>query len=281
MSKFSIVSWNIEHFKKPKTKTPSGVKRYLERVVRVRDILMKLDPDVMALYEIEGNEAFYALKDCFPNYQFHITEGPEVQEILVAVKGGISAFFTQKVEFKSGGTHLRPGALLTVTKSGKEYPILFLHTKSGQTPNGFGLRDDMLFRALNFKKKVLDKAAAINGSGPVNYIFMGDLNTMGMKYPFKKNINSDIEVDYLTKQTKSYGMKPLTKSHPNTWSNGPSSSIPDSNLDHVVAASHLKFKNFSGSEVKLVGWPEMTNAKDKDKWIKEYSDHALLYMEVM
>jgi hypothetical protein len=235
----------------------------------------------MALYEIEGDEAFYKLKNNFPNYQFHITEGPEVQEILVAVRGGLNAFFTQKLEFKSGGTHLRPGALLTITQSGKDYPILFLHTKSGNDPKGFGLRDDMLFRALNFKKNVLDKVAAKGGNAPVNFIFMGDLNTMGMQYPFKKSISGIQEITHLQNRTKKFGMKPLTKTHPFTWSNGSTSFIGDSNLDHVIAATHLKFKKFSGKEVKVIGWPETKSKIDKDKWIKDYSDHAIMYMEVL
>lgn len=280
MAKFSILSWNIEHFKKS-TATSSSATAFKNRVARVVAAIKQLNPDIIALYEIEGEEAFYHLRDQFPGYQFHITEGPQVQEILVAVRGGMDAFFTQKVEFKSGGTHLRPGALLTITRSGKQYPVLFLHTKSGNDPKGFGLRDDMLLRALNFKRKVLDKAAAANGTGPVNYLFMGDLNTMGMKYPYQKDISGTLEITHLTKQTKKYGMKVLTKTHPNTWSNGTTSTIPDSNLDHVVASDHMKFKLFSGSEVKLTGWPEATTAAAKNKWIKDYSDHAILYMEVM
>lgn len=281
MSKLSILSWNIEHFRKPKEKTAAAMKNYNGRVAKIVSILKRLDPDVMALYEIEGNEAFYNLKDHFPGYQFHITEGAQVQEILVAVRGGISAFFTQKLEFKSGGTHLRPGALLTVTKEKKEYPLLFLHTKSGNDPKGFGLRDDMLFRALTFKKKILDKVAKKNGTSPVNYLFMGDLNTMGMKYPYKKDISGSMEITHLQNKTKKFSMRPLSKSYPSTWSNGSKSSIPDSNLDHVIAADHLVFKQFSGSEVKLYGWPEMTKVAEKDKWIKEYSDHSIMFLEVV
>jgi hypothetical protein len=64
------------------------------------------------------------------SYQFHITEGPQVQEILVGVKKSFTAFFTQKVEFKSGVSILRPGALLSMHLDGEDYTILFLLTKS-------------------------------------------------------------------------------------------------------------------------------------------------------
>jgi endonuclease/exonuclease/phosphatase family metal-dependent hydrolase len=279
MAAISIVSWNIEHFGKPEGNVPNKIKKYKARVERIVSFLKNLNPDVIALYEIEGAEAFNNLRDAFPGYQFHITEGPQVQEILVGVRGGINAFFTQKVEFKSGGTHLRPGALLTISKSGKNYPILFLHTKSGNDPKGFGLRDDMLQRALDFKK-VLDTAAKKSGLAPVNYLFMGDLNTMGMRYPYKKDIDATIEITHLEKRTAKYGMRPLKKSNSATWSNGSKSSIPDSNLDHVIASDHLKFKKISGNEVQLVGWPEQKSVAAKDKWIGEYSDHAALYFEI-
>jgi hypothetical protein len=115
-----------------------------------------------------------------PGYQFHITEGPQSQEILVGVKKSISCFFTQKTTFKSGAFMLRPGALLTITKNGVNYPLLFLHLKSLTDPKGFGLRDDMTGRAIKFKK-ILDKTHKRSGlSGKSNFIFMGDLNTMGM-----------------------------------------------------------------------------------------------------
>src|SRR4030067_2464728 len=104
------------------------------------------NPDLFALYEVESSEVYTTLVSKMPNYHFHITEGPQTQEILVGEKKTLTAFFTQKVEFKSGNTYLRPGALLTVRFSGKDYPILFLHTKSSTKPIGLGLRDDMFER---------------------------------------------------------------------------------------------------------------------------------------
>src|SRR4249919_359003 len=101
---FSLASWNVEHFKNPDS-----------RVDRVVDFLANLTPDVFALYEVEGKEVFDALVTKMPSYSFHITEGQEVQEILVGVASNLTSFFTQKLEFKSGMQFLRPGALLTLT----------------------------------------------------------------------------------------------------------------------------------------------------------------------
>jgi hypothetical protein len=69
---------------------------------------------VFALYEIEGKQVFDALTWMMPGYTFHITERSQVQQILLGVRTRITAFFTQKTEFRSGVSLLRPGALLTV-----------------------------------------------------------------------------------------------------------------------------------------------------------------------
>lgn len=267
---FSVASWNVEHFKDD----PS-------RVERVVGFLKKQKPDIFALYEVEGSAVFQELVTAMKTYTFHITEGPQVQEILLGVRQGLTAFFTQRIEFKSGATAMRPGALLTVTIGDKHYPLLFLHTASGNDPRGLGLRDDMMVRAVDFRK-ALDKAAKNAGGDSANYIFLGDFNTMGMEYKYVqgKDIFPQDELTKLAKQAKRRNMRLLTKSAPNTWSNGSKSSIPPSNLDHVVAADHLVFTQFNGSDVAVRGWAEKTTPQAQDEWIGQYSDHSLMYFEV-
>ena len=75
-------------------------------------------------------------------------------------------------------------------------------------------------------------------------------------------------------------MRTLTKSRPNTWSNGSKSRLKPSNLDHVVAVNHLKFEQFSGADVRVLGWPEEPTPAKQDAWIKRFSDHGILYFEV-
>jgi endonuclease/exonuclease/phosphatase family metal-dependent hydrolase len=266
----SVASWNVEHFKKDPTDA---------RVKRVVAFLEDQKPDVFALYEVEGKEVFDELTALMSKYAFFITEGPQVQEILVGVKGSLSAFFTQRVEFRSGVSLLRPGALLTVTVAGESYALLFLHVASGVDPRGLGLRDDMLQRACDFRR-ALDAAPASNGRA--NYVFLGDLNLMGMTYTFvrDRDISGANELDRLDHVARRRAMRILVKDEPATWSNGSASSIPPSNLDFVVAADHLKFKNFSGAEVTVRGWPKLSTVAQQDAWIRDFSDHGLLYFEV-
>ena len=267
---FSIASWNIEHFKGD-----------LSRTDRVVDLLKNQNPDVIGLYEVEGSKVFSALSSKFPGYTFQITEGPQTQEILVGFKSSLSVFIIQKLAFKAGTTHMRPGLLATITIADKPYSILFLHLASSDEPRGFGLRDEMAIRAIKFRK-TLNNATG----GMANYIFLGDLNSMGLDYPYQKDIDAATELKrWDNRASIYYDMRRLTKTYDVTFSNGSGSAIPDSNLDHVYASKHLTFREFNRpdgtkAEVDVRGWVDKTTQSAKDQWIADYSDHSLLYLEV-
>ncbi len=280
MSKaFSVASWNVKHF----GATNKGQDKPKKPVAPIIDFLAAQNADIVAVYEVVGKVVFNEVVTKMPDYQFHITEGTQTQEILVGVKKTFTSFFTQKTEFKSGSPYLRPGALLTLVIDGERYPILFLHLKSLSEPKGFGLRDDMTQRAIDFRK-ILNKAeAAAGGTGSANFIFLGDLNTMGMNLTYsKKDIAAKEEIDRLRKRLahKSVAMNILDKTEDATYWPGSTSKYDEGNLDHVVAADHLQFKKFGTVSVDVRGWvSEQTNA-DKDAWAQKFSDHALLYFEV-
>ena len=263
---FSVASWNIENLGNDSA-----------RIDRVVKYVADQKADIVALYEVKSSKLFRPIMKAMPKYQFHITEGPQTQEILVGIKHGLSAYVTQKLEFKSGQMYLRPGVLATVSINGQFYPLLFLHLKSLTDPKGFGLRDDMLSRALKFRNKLDDTSG---GAGKANYIFLGDLNTMGLDYPYKKKIDANTEIRRLKGKTSYRKMRITEKNQPYTWWNGPTSSYDPGNFDHVVAAKHLKFKKFNGADVDVRGWTEESTDLQKANWIKNYSDHALLYFEV-
>lgn len=270
---FSVASWNVEHF----SAAPDRVKQVIAFMDAQR-------PDVFGLFEVEGADVFNQLVAQMPGYTFQITEGPQTQEILVGVRKTLTAFITQKVEFRSGTTHMRPGQLVTIVKDGQNYGLLFLHLASGNDPRGMGLRDDMLERAFDFRG-TLDKAQG--GPGKAKYVFLGDLNTMGMEYPFDRSIDHTIELakwDRYAARAK-VSMRRLPKTHDATWFNGSKSSLPPSNLDHVYASTNLKFKVFkrpdaTEANVAVRGWVQEKTDAAKDAWIGRFSDHSLLYFEV-
>lgn len=271
MKAFSVASWNVRHFR--------GQRSRIQRVVQ---FLREQNPDIFALYEVSGREVFGELSSRFPRYTFQITEGPQTQEILIGVRDSLTAFITQKVQFKSGTTHMRPGLLVTITIDGMNYCLLFLHLASSTNPRGMGLRDDMITRATKFRK-VLDEAAG--GTRLSNYIFLGDLNTMGLEYPYDRDIGAKLELRRAdSRASRYYGMRRLAKTYAATWSGGSQSRLPDSNLDHVYASKNLSFRQYPNEhgvqkDVDVRGWVKYTGL-DRDRWLNDYSDHALLYFEV-
>lgn len=269
---FSVLSWNIEHF--GKTRKAGGFVRDIDPII---DLIAAQDADVVALYEVESSKVYIPIVDKMPGYQFHITEGPQSQEILVGVKGSFSSFVTQKLEFKSQLTYQRPGVLLTLKIDSEYYPILFLHLDSGVEAKDFGIRDNMIRLACQFHNK-LKKAA---DADRMNFIFVGDLNTMGLDYPYTENdISAANEITELKSRAGRYDMKVLEKNAEFSWWNGSDSVYDPSNLDHVVAADHLEFKKFGDAEVDVRGWPKEDTDQKKDAWIAKYSDHGLIYFEV-
>jgi hypothetical protein len=139
----------------------------------------------------------------------------------------------------------------------------------------------MMDKAIKLKKHLDD---AVDGSA--NYIFLGDLNTMGMEYPYYEDIDTDIELRKWDERARRYyDMIRLSKTYDETWYGGSDSSIPPGRLDHVSAAEHLKFTTFKDEnnedrEIQVTGWVDKQTDVEKDEWADEYSDHALLYFEV-
>jgi exonuclease III len=272
---FSVASWNVEHF------NSQGTRSRVDTVVR---FLKEQDADVIAIYEVEGAEVWRMLMERLAGYSFFITEGQNTQQVLLGVRGDMTAFVTQRVEFKSRDTYMRPGALLTVKHNDEYYPMLFLHVASMRDPRGFGLRADMIDKALKFKTD-LDNAA----NGRSNYIFLGDLNSMGLDYVYGKEdppsrlllraeATAEQEIGRLRYEAGRIGMSLLPKTNDVTWRDA---RRLKSNLDHVVASNHLKFTDFGdGRFVDVRGWPTRPAGEQVD-WITKFSDHALLYFEVL
>ncbi|MCE8005746.1 endonuclease/exonuclease/phosphatase family protein [Aestuariivita sp.] len=264
-----ILFWNVEHF------TGKGRGARADRVARVADLIAGEDPDIFALMEVSGASVFTEFTARFPGYTFSVTEGTQVQEILIGVRGGLTAFFTQRNEFKRSNPNLRPAALLSVTTPGEEtLSLLFSHLKSLPSPEGFGLRDAM-FDKVRGLKKAIDRAS--DGQG--KFILLGDLNTMGLNMTYSDaDMTGDEEIARLDRILAARDLLRQTKTHPHTFNNGSASSYPPADLDHVYATPNLDFADQGqGATVRVAGWAE---AADADAWITSYSDHAPLIFEL-
>lgn len=283
MLPLKILTWNVEHFYGGGGKDESTRQKRKNRLKRVVDLIKQEDPDVFGILEVSSGFVYQAMVSAFPNHTFNVTTGDQSQQILIGVRSGLGAFFTQKDEFKRNNIYLRPGALLTVHDNGVHVPILFVHLKSMVEPEGFGLRDAMYERIYSLKN-ALDGAAQSLANDPnkeANFIVLGDYNTMGMKY-FRNNgsISLDREIEVLNARMAYRGMRAATKSQDNTYWPGSGSSISPSPLDHVFVAEHLQLAQSSGVEVQVKGWALKQTDSERDEWAEKWSDHAPLVFTV-
>ncbi len=263
---FSVVSWNVKHFKSPKARIDMAV-----------SFLKSQDADIIALYEVFGKEVFTEMVKHFPGYSFHITEGKSSQEILLGIRNSLDSFITQKLEFTSGTTHVSPGLLATIIHNGSLYPMLFMNIDSSPTTQGMGLRHEMMQRAFKYRER-LDKLAWEQGDAKVNYIFLGDLETMGMNHPYGKSIDAYTEIrKWDDEECKKYNMRRLMKSHDLTYRS--CNGQQEGDYDHVYVAEHLNFTRFGDAEVDVRGWVTEPDNMQKE-WREKYSPHSLLYFEV-
>lgn len=263
--KFSLLTWNVTNF-------------HLEHTDKTKVVqhIKSFNPDIFALLEVVGADVWNFLFDQFPNHSFFITEGEQTQEILIGVHKRLRVFLTQKDEFKSGRTALRPGAFLSFKIGTEIYTVLFLHLKSMADPEGFGLRDNMLDHAFNLKGK-LDQAAG--GTGKANFIMMGDLNTMGLSYPYEGDISAEVELKRLAYRAARRKMQVLAKTYGRTWTNGEGLY---SNLDQVVASEQITFAAWAEAQVKVAGWNQFPEGSTEfTNFVNNVSDHCALYCEVV
>jgi len=265
---FSILSWNIKHFRD----SPARVKA-------VAGYLKKWKPDVFGLFEVEGKEIYPMMVKEFPQYAMFMTEGQQSQEILVACRKTFQSItFQQKREFDTGNPRLRPGALLSFVRKGQLCGALYLHTDSGTGAIDFGNRAEMFKHAFNLKKKI-DKSA---GNGKL--IILGDLNTMGLQYPrpvkSQTRVEASMEIFNLEDEAAKAKMSVLPKEDDATWFG----SKGKSNLDHIIASTALKFRTYGPASkpynVRIDGWAKLAGT-DRTTYLKDISDHCLLYAKVM
>ena len=274
---FSVMAWNVEHFK-------GGTAR-LNKVVKH---IENQDPDVFALFEIEKFDVQTLMEEKFPTYDFNLTDGPQSMETLVGHRHGVfqQAVFTQKREFKAFNPSLRPGALLSVKHSGNFYNLLFLHTDSGTGAPDFGNRQEMFGKINKMRKRLNDIASDSNG----RLVVLGDLNTMGLFYPTRRRSDQLVtgaeEIKALNKSSAKVEMSIVAKEFSDTFNNGKTGSRKlISDLDHVIISDEIQLNSLGtladGSDwfVNVKGWQQLSGNAQK-KFIDDISDHCSLLIEI-
>ena len=268
---FSFLSWNIRKFKASS-----------QRTKKVVDLIKKYDPDIFGILEFSDKKVARKLAfDNFKDYDFGITESRREMEIIVGYKRGkfAQAVFTQRREFNANNLDLRPGAILSVRQKDQSSfdNLLFLHTDSGTKDKDYKNRQTMF-------KKIWHLNAGLKRlpiqKGKSRLVVAGDLNTMGKS----ESISATKEISKLQNDAINNDMKLLDKSHTNTWS---SSGNKKSNLDHVIISQDVNVQPWYFQDnpdqifpIVVDGWVDL-NDHDRKEFVKNISDHSLLYGEVL
>lgn len=272
---FTFLSWNVEHFDADAART-----KVVAEAIKGAHPGGKLI-DVMGILEVKHVRVVDLMLNHFPDYDFYLTDGPQVQEVLIGVRRGkfVQKIFTQKREFKAGNDSLRPGAMIAVLEKqgGPWTQLLFLHTDSGTTADDFGNRFNMFEHVAKLRRALAKQAAEQD-----RLIALGDLNTMGLNYPKRKNIriSGKEEIAELAAFTN---LSLAAKDIPATWKDA-NGRIADSDLDHVLHSPGLKLAllgtDGTGQQTPIhsAGWPKLTG-QAQAKFVKTVSDHAILVGE--
>ena len=153
-------------------------------------------------------------------------------------------------------------------------------TSRGGHPRGMGLGDDMLERAFEFRWKVLDASAGANGRA--NYpCSSATWNTMGSSAVRSRHRGGvRLKWDRCARRCRDPDAAPRQDHEDELVQWCFLVVIPPSNLDHVFASDHLKFRVFrrpadggDAEGVAVRGWVDQPTPAKKDDWIVKYSDH--------
>ncbi len=243
---------------------------------RVVTRIKEIGPDIFGLCEVVGEAAYKFIAKQFPGYNFYMTYGRESQEILVGVRLSIPVFFSQRTEFKSGNSFVRPAVLLTIDDAESPLNMLFAHPKSFSSPNDLGQRD-YFFQKVFSLKTLLDKKVG----GDARFIVCGDMNTMGMSYLEYDFLKAGDEIRHLSNRAGNVGLFFKPKNHQATYS---SRQVAD--LDHVLASNSVQFTRKLDAtgrlyDVNVTGWVDFpAKSIERNNFISNMSDHGLLSFEI-
>lgn len=266
---FSFASWNIENF--------FGRQERFDLVVD--ELTDNGPPDVFGIFEVRSSATvFNEFTTRMPTHQFFITVTANSPiDTLVGVSRDFTAFYEQRNELTSGMPTLRPGALVSLPINNQNYTLLFVHLKAFDLPIAWGLRDDMVHHIRSLKRR-LDGIANTDA----NFIALGDYNAVGLNVTYADNDMDDSqELSRYQDVFRQRNLVLVPKDRNETLWNGPGSSQPPADADHVFASEHLDIRpDNQGVGVGVKGWPELQTDAEKGQWISQLSDHALLYGEV-
>ncbi|MFO7564717.1 MAG: endonuclease/exonuclease/phosphatase family protein [Enhygromyxa sp.] len=164
-----VVSWNLANF------AGDPERHDLERI---REVIAKLDPDVLALQEIKDGEALSAL---LPEWELIVSErgGRGHQRLAIAWRRDrVTLLASEEHPELSIGGRVRPGlsGYLRGREGGPDFWLVVVHLKA--MPDSLALRrDEQWPRLLELAEDLVGKPGP--GQGDSDLLIVGDFNSTG------------------------------------------------------------------------------------------------------
>jgi endonuclease/exonuclease/phosphatase family metal-dependent hydrolase len=179
-----LATWNLENLHaQDRQSTYTGAGPSVTRVAtdydRIRCYVRPFDPDILAVQEVDGEEALSRVVDT-EVYAVHVDDRPKgslngQQNTGFAVKRGLTV--VRQPDFEAldirGDGRLRYGARIDVTHNGQTIQLMSVHLKSGCFDNATTSSDcATLMAQVPVLEGWIDSAA----QGPMSFIVLGDFS---------------------------------------------------------------------------------------------------------
>lgn len=263
-----ILFWNIRDWGHHSTT------RHFNRILAT---LRREKPDIALFAEIMNPTIKTQLAQRLPGPHIIFETTDKNPRRLLAVfnhAAGHNALIEQRNEFSNDKLTERTFPLLRVTSRDFNLAVLAVHTNSGSNPEDLGDRQRAVAKIASLHKTLQAQNTPL--------LVIGDMNTMGNG---SSNFTPTRERTITANMLAAAGLSRLKKNRPHTWHGvGPDKIYPDTDLDHAflttASAQAARLVNTKGEQVRVSGWPDRKTGPQRDHWVRRYSDHAYLVVDI-
>lgn len=236
---------------------------------RIMGVLRREKPDIALFAEVSDptlkTRIVQSLKSAHVAFETTDKTPRHLMAVFNAAATG-PATVEQRNEFSDDTLTVRTFPLLRLHGRHGPLAILAAHAKSGST------NENMTKRSRQFGQ--LARLGADLAAQDTPLLVMGDLNTMGNSGV----VNSAREIAIMARIVEQGGLSILPKDKTTTWHGvGPDARFADCDLDHALASAAIATR---ASTVRVGGWPTLRSARGRDNWVRRYSDHAYLVVDI-
>lgn len=259
-----ILFWNVQDWRYNDGSTTSA-----QRMMRILKVLKREKPDIALFAEVSDPSIKNALATSLrtPHIAFETADKNRMHLMAVfRAAAGNAVTIEQRNEFSDDTLTKRTYPLLRVATPAGGLAILAVHTKSGSKPEAMSQRQTQFGQIANLAVEV--------GAHGMPVLVMGDMNSMGNG----ADVDGRREIDIMGKIIAQGGLTILPKDKATTWRGiGKDAHYPDADLDHVFLTRSAAHR---ASTVRVGGWPHRPTPRGRDRWVREYSDHAYLVVDI-